>query len=595
VNHARTFTALVAASAVGLSLSSPGHAAVTPGQRTFIDSFVSLPALVTNYLGTLLPERSAIGSAYLGEQYAPVFTVTASSKVTITFVSEGAGYQNALGYFTYAMNGDSVEIVDRQLIFPNASASGSGGSLVPGDTVTLRDADGNQRVFTAGTHIGFFLLSDGWTGSAVRGWNASAPVIPAETAAGNVAIGVASTYTGCYTTVDSINPEVTDGRPELSRHAAVLHMAGTSGFFGGAPYYVLGFEDRRRGLNSDQDFNDALFIVQGSVTTALYSPSVPIDPDNPDPDGDGVTGTDDQFPNDPLRAFNTRSPGTGLYNVAFEDMYPAIGDYDFNDAVVRFSIDTVKNASNDIKELVGTYHLVARGAAFDHAFGVGIDDVPATATGTIEIDRFSPSNAESNDAAGSIAAALRDLSGGNKSLRIENLFPSTQATLSPRGIVNTISSTPTSPPASVRVRIVFDTPVSPSQLAAAPFDPYLSVIHGASRYDIHLVGKKAFLGRPATLPTETGSSAFVDSTYHPWALLLPDGWRYPLEGVPIGGANANLRGYPSFDDWRASRGKTNLIWYNTPNTSSARTQVIDPLSNARYVRTWSIMPGFGAH
>src|SRR5512143_1941171 len=58
-------------------------------------------------------------------------------KVWVSFYSEGAGQRNSLGYFVYP-NGNppaSVPLSTRQsnIIFSNASASGSGGSLVQGN------------------------------------------------------------------------------------------------------------------------------------------------------------------------------------------------------------------------------------------------------------------------------------------------------------------------------------------------------------------------------------------------------------------------------------------------------------------------------
>ena len=69
-----------------------------------------------------------------------------------------------------------------------------------------------------------------------------------------------------------------------------------------------------------------------------------------DPDSDGVQTTADAFPDDAQRAFVVRTPAIGWDTIAYEDSYPAVGDYDFNDA---------------------------RGASLDHVFGVGIDGVPS--------------------------------------------------------------------------------------------------------------------------------------------------------------------------------------------------------------------------
>ena len=65
------------------------------------DSFVSVPSSVTNTIGTILPESSNAGAAYLSQVYSPNLVVSETATVSVTFLWEGAGYRNTLGYFTY--------------------------------------------------------------------------------------------------------------------------------------------------------------------------------------------------------------------------------------------------------------------------------------------------------------------------------------------------------------------------------------------------------------------------------------------------------------------------------------------------------------
>ena len=81
------------------------------------------------------------------------------AELSVTFVSEGAGFKNSFGYYTYNVNNPPTSVEDIQntmsIIFANASAEGSGGSLKEGDQVYLGE-------FEAGTVIGYFLIADGW-------------------------------------------------------------------------------------------------------------------------------------------------------------------------------------------------------------------------------------------------------------------------------------------------------------------------------------------------------------------------------------------------------------------------------------------------
>lgn len=68
--------------------------------------------------------------------------------VSMTFMSETAGNRNAFGVYEIGPNG---EIGNVQIVWANASAQGSGGSLIPGQTNVTVDV-------AAGATLGFFLL-----------------------------------------------------------------------------------------------------------------------------------------------------------------------------------------------------------------------------------------------------------------------------------------------------------------------------------------------------------------------------------------------------------------------------------------------------
>jgi hypothetical protein len=61
-----------------------------------------------------------------------------------------------------------------------------------------------------------------------------------------------------------------------------------------------------------------------------------------DSDGDGVSDQFDDYPDDPLRAFNNFYPSEdGFGTLAFEDLWPGKGDFDFNDMVIDYSINQI--------------------------------------------------------------------------------------------------------------------------------------------------------------------------------------------------------------------------------------------------------------
>ncbi|MEM6358691.1 MAG: DUF4114 domain-containing protein [Bacteroidota bacterium] len=154
-----------------------------------------------------------------------------SADVWVTFVGEGAGYRNVLGFYTYDLDypyTSSPPEDEITIIFPNVSAQGSGGGLVAGDKVKI-------GTFPANTGIGWVLIANGWKGAVTNGnW------------------------------VLFSNPDFNmESDPAERFHNVLLNDAEND-------LIVLGFEDIRRDYAScDQDFNDALFYVTANPITAI--------------------------------------------------------------------------------------------------------------------------------------------------------------------------------------------------------------------------------------------------------------------------------------------------------------------------------------
>ncbi|WP_416900148.1 MAG: DUF4114 domain-containing protein [Minwuia sp.] len=234
-----------------------------------------------------LPEAEAVGAEFLNESYYPSLRLDAASHLSVTFVSEGAGYRNAVGYFTYQdgafdnysfsdfdMNGSgnisysemagSGAVDEIGVLFGNFSAAGSGGSLTAGDTTVIGgggislNGDGSWlmdggTVFDAGTNVGFFLIANGWNGSGVNG---------VDNLADNAT----------YWSMDFLNPEndpdaTIEDVSRDTRHLAMLNVSD-------ANQIVVGFEDLNR-ATGDNDFNDAVFIVRSDPAEALQNSNIP--------------------------------------------------------------------------------------------------------------------------------------------------------------------------------------------------------------------------------------------------------------------------------------------------------------------------------
>jgi hypothetical protein len=185
----------------------------------------------------ILPESKPVpifNPHYISSGYDSDIILDDSAEVWVTFVDEGAGYKNVLGFYTYDIRSPlTTAPASNQItiIFPNVSKAGSGGSLQPGNKVKL-------GTFPANTGIGFILIADGWRNGAVGNGNWKLYSNPA------------------------FNPEA---NPSLRYHNVLISDSTNN-------RVILGFEDiRRDNASCDNDFNDALFYITASPYTAIRS------------------------------------------------------------------------------------------------------------------------------------------------------------------------------------------------------------------------------------------------------------------------------------------------------------------------------------
>lgn len=173
---------------------------------------------------------------YISSGYDTDVILNDNADVWVTFVKEGAGYKNVLGFYTYDVNNPPLSAPlpeDITIIFPNASAAGSGGGLNAGDKVKI-------GTFSAGTGIGWVLLANAWNGSSQTVGN-----------------GLWQLYSN-----PDFNPEAD---PNLRYHNVLLNDPSNE-------RVILGFEDIRRDYSTcDNDFNDAVFYVTANPYTAMQT------------------------------------------------------------------------------------------------------------------------------------------------------------------------------------------------------------------------------------------------------------------------------------------------------------------------------------
>ncbi len=166
--------------------------------------------------------------------------LTEECDVWVTFITEGAGYKNVLGFYTYQSGNAPNSINDIRnsmtIIFPNSSQNGSGGGLVPGNKVKLGR-------FPANTVIGWFVIANGFSSGTIG--------------TGNWLLF--SDY--------NLNPQTNN---DIKQQNVLLQDPVTGKL-------VLGFEDIRRDNGGcDQDFNDVLFNVTANPVEAISTIDLPV-------------------------------------------------------------------------------------------------------------------------------------------------------------------------------------------------------------------------------------------------------------------------------------------------------------------------------
>jgi LruC domain-containing protein len=263
-----------------------------------------------------------------------------------------------------------------------------------------------------------------------------------------------------------------------------------------------------------------------------------------DTDKDGVIDSQDAYPNDPTKAFNSYYPSDAEStnaSIAFEDQWPIKGDYDFNDVVVSYRYKIVTNAQNKVVQVVGDYTLRAAGTGYNDGFGIEfpilrsiVSDVKG---GTLE-----------DKQANAVIILFND---------VKNEMP----------LYNTWPKDPTVKTKSYSISFNLKDGPDISTFGLSPYNPFIwngNPGGGGRSYEIHLPGKT-----PTSLADQklfgTGDDNSLKSTNYyvtktglPWAINIPvSTFDYPIEETDISSA------YLNFQQWAESGGKEFQDWYSS--------------------------------
>lgn len=480
-----------------------------------------IDASMLNDINATLPEYMSLPTShpqYFANGLDRNLILQDACDVWVTFVHEGAGYRNVLGFFKYNTNNPpatAAAIDTVKIIFPNVSFTNSGGGLASGNRVYLGQ-------FAPGTTIGWVLIADGYRNNTITN--------------GNWVL-----YSN-----DNLNPETAANKKQ---HTVLLNDIGRGKF-------LLSFEDIRRDQNSDNDFNDAVFYVTANPIQSIKTTNIPLPSySQTDSDGDGISDNFDDYPTDPARAFNNYFPSkTSVGTLAFEDLWPGKGDYDFNDMVIDYNFNQVTNGQNKVVEIKAKLILKAMGASYKNGFGIQMPISPSliqSVTGTDLRENIITLSANGTEAGQSKATIIAFDNG-------YNLLPYPGY---PSMGVNTTPGATYVTPDTLNLLIKLTTPTALNTIGTPPYNPFLFV-NEQRNHEIHLVNHAPTdLADMTLFGTSQDDSNPLTGRYYvtknnlSWAIDVAGPFEYAVEKSEI------TKPYTKFVQWGESGGTSYFDWY----------------------------------
>ena len=321
-------------------------------------------------------------------------------------------------------------------------------------------------------------------------------------------------------------------------------------------------------LTAGTMYHFSIYEYNSSGATILYSTSTKYSTctttSQPDADNDGVADADDQYPNDPYKAFNNNFPAAGFGTLMYEDLWPGKGDYDFNDLVVDYRLNTITNADNNIVEMSFTFVTRAIGGSLHNGFAFQLDGINPSKITSVTGSKASGAQWISLNANGTEAGQTN-----NANILVFDdaykLLP-TQAGFS---FVNVYEGSPNSGTDTTTIIVKFlSNGAAPSggtlnysAFNTGLFNPYLIVGQERGK-EIHLADKVytdkmnlTYLGKDQDRTNPSSGKYFKTADNLPWAINVDASIPFTKEKTDISEA------YLKFIDWASSGGNSSVNWF----------------------------------
>jgi LruC domain-containing protein len=252
---------------------------------------------------------------------------------------------------------------------------------------------------------------------------------------------------------------------------------------------------------------------------------------------------------------DNRFPATGFGTLAFEDLWPGKGDYDFNDLVIDYQFDIESNTGNFVDKVKATFVIKAFGASYENGFGFqlssAIDAADLTVFGHSLTENYITLNSNGTEAGQSKPTIIVYDNAYN-----EMEYPGT-------GIgVNTEQDAPYVEPVSINITIDFaPNTYTLTDLDIAGFNPFI-IVNKDRSVEVHLPNYPPTdlvdTGKFGTWEDDSNAGSgrwYVNDKNLPWAINIYESFAYPLEKQEI------LWAHLKFAEWAMSGGALFPDWY----------------------------------
>ncbi len=272
--------------------------------------------------------------------------------------------------------------------------------------------------------------------------------------------------------------------------------------------------------------------------------------------------------NTPLCNGNVTPPpggSTSTYSgsLAYEDLWPYKGDYDFNDLVINYNFSITKDDKQNVQNITATFIIYAFGASFHNGFGFQFPNVKPN-----QIISVTGSNLAQNSI---FSLTSKGMEKGQSKATMIVYDDSWRLMLYPgKGIgINTEMDAPFVTPDTIVMQLVFyengafapGGAVKYSTLDIGNFNPFL-VVNQQRGIEVHLPNHAPTdLADEALLGTGDDNSIPATGRFYktkknlPWAINIPQVFVWPIEKQDI------TQAYNYFGEWAESDGTLFPDWY----------------------------------